>query len=86
MIQPQHYILFSKKSIKIALEKAGYKDVSVIPAYKVVSYNYLLYKIEKLNPNLFKIGQKLKHIIPRKLRNKLFNVNIGEFMVIARLG
>jgi len=84
MIQPtQHFILFSRKSIKIALEKAGYKDISIIPAYKIVSFDYLLYQIELLNPNLFKIGQKLKYIIPTKLRKKLFNINIGEFMVIA---
>jgi len=84
MIQPtQHFILFSKKSIKLALEKAGYKDISIMPAYKIVSFDYLLYQIELLNPNLFKIGQKLKHIIPAKLRKKLFNINIGEFMVIA---
>ena len=86
MIQPtQHFILFSKKSIKIALEKAGYKDISIMPAYKIVSYDYLLYQIELLNPNLFKLGQKLKSLISGKLRNKLFNVNIGEFMAIAHL-
>jgi 2-polyprenyl-3-methyl-5-hydroxy-6-metoxy-1,4-benzoquinol methylase len=85
VIQPmQHIVLFSKKAIKIALEKAGYSDIQITVARKVISYEYLLKQIEIHNPFLFKMGSGIKYLLPKKLRYKLFYINIGEFMVIAR--
>jgi SAM-dependent methyltransferase len=87
MLQPmQHTVLFSKRSLRIALAEAGFSHIRMSPARKVVDIDYLMSQIKDLNPVLFHGYSLLRRILPQRILKKRLAVNIGEIMVLARAG
>lgn len=87
MLQPfQHTILFSARSLRLALTRAGYEAIETLPASKVLTPDYLLDQIRIHNPLLSRLYEAVRPAIPEGLRNAPLAVNIGEVMAFARGG
>jgi len=85
MLQPmQHLTIFSQKSMELALEEAGFSEISFEPATKTISYEYLTEQLRVLTPALHRGMQMAGRLLPARTRRKYRHVNIGEFMVVAR--
>lgn len=86
MLQPmQHLTIFSRQSMRLALEEAGFSEISFEVASKTVSYEYLTEQVRPLTPTLHKGLRFLGRCLPSSTRSKYRNVNIGEFFVMARV-
>lgn len=86
MLQPlQHSILFSKKGLSSVLKETGFHELASVPAYKVLSFDYLSGQLKDLNPVLSKVMTMVSRAIPRSLSKKPIRINISEFMSISRL-
>lgn len=84
MLQPmQHLSLFSSEALRIALKKSGYEDISIGPAYKVLSCDYLIRQLPSLNPLLYKALTRATHFMPRRFIESWMGINIGEICAIA---
>lgn len=85
MLQPlQHTCLFSPASLRRALETAGYTDIEIMPARKVLTPEYLAGQIKGYNPLIASFYNVLSKVLPEKLRNMPISVNISEIMAFAR--
>lgn len=85
MLQPyQHTYLFSARSLVLALEKAGYHVIQVMPARKVLTPEYLAEQLRSLNPTISRLYNTVSPIIPKRLQNMPIELNIGESMAFAR--
>ncbi len=84
MLQPmQHTVLFSRKSLRTALEHTGFKEIHIITAYKTVTIDYLMQQINEYNPVFFRVYRMLNSLIPIVARESLLTVNIGEMLAIV---
>lgn len=84
-LQPlQHTFLFSKKSMRAALERVGLHVLSIQRAYKVLSADYLATQIEEHNPAVHRVYRVGSRLLPRSLAQRPFRVNIGEMFAVAR--
>ncbi len=80
----EHLFYFSPKSIRILLEKYGFKIEEVRKNYKVFTLDYLFRMAEFFYPTLFKLLLLIKPILPEKILMKEREVYIGEIFVVAR--
>lgn len=84
MYQPmQHTVLFSKRGLRLALTKAGFESISIGPAYKTLTADYLAGQVEMYVPAAVRAYRFAAAVIPHKVRNAPVNVNIGELMAFA---
>jgi len=87
MLQPmQHLTIFSRHSMRLALEEAGFVDISFERATKTISYDYLTDQLLALSPALHGTMRFVGRCLPSGMRKKYRQVNIGEFMVLAKPG
>ena len=85
MLQPyQHTVLFSRKSMGLALEAGGFEDLSFSSARKVLTPDYLMAQVEGYLPLLASTYRALTFALPARLRRTAIPVGIGEMMVFAR--
>lgn len=85
MLQPmQHTVLFSRRSIVALLERCGFGDVRVETTRKVLTMDYLADQLAVTNPALNRAYQALSGLVPSRLRQRPFGINIGEFVAYAR--
>jgi predicted TPR repeat methyltransferase len=85
MLQPmQHLTIFSRQAMRYALEEAGFSDISFDRATKTISYEYLTYQLRTLTPALHSGLRLAGRCLPARTRRKYRQINIGEFMVLAR--
>jgi 2-polyprenyl-3-methyl-5-hydroxy-6-metoxy-1,4-benzoquinol methylase len=85
MLQPmQHLTLFSRHSLRVALERAGFVDVHIETAHKVISWEYLVGQIRTLNPWLHAVLRHAARIVPTGTLRRYRAINIGEMLAIAR--
>ena len=85
MLQPlQHTFLFSRLSMRMALERAGFTLARIDRATKCLTPEYLASQIEGHNPRLWRLYRALSRVIPQRIRHRAVNVNIGEMLVLAR--
>jgi SAM-dependent methyltransferase len=85
MLQPlQHTFLFSRLSMRMALERAGFTLARIDRATKCLTPEYLASQIEGHNPRLWRLYRALSRVIPQTIRHRAVNVNIGEMLVLAR--
>ena len=85
MLQPsQHTVLFSRKSLRMALSKAGYTDIVLTAARKVLTPDYLAEQVGVHNPLLARAYATVAPAVPKVLRDMPIGVNIGETMAFAR--
>ncbi len=86
MLQPmQHTVLFSRKSLRIALDHAGFKDIHITTAYKTISMDYLIQQIREYNPLLFRVYAIADSLIPIRVGKSVLTINIGEMLAIASI-
>lgn len=79
----QHLRLFSRTSLSIALEKAGFRMQAMQPADKILSIDYLMRQIRIHNPTMFGAYKLLRAVLPKVLTSRHMAVNIGELFAIA---
>jgi 2-polyprenyl-3-methyl-5-hydroxy-6-metoxy-1,4-benzoquinol methylase len=86
MLQPmQHLTIFSRQAMRLALEDAGFSEISFEVATKTVSYEYLTEQVRPLTPTLHKGLRLVGRCLPARTKGKYRHINIGEFMVLAKL-
>jgi len=86
MFQPmQHTVLFSRRGLRLALTSAGYGDVSIGPATKTLTADYLAGQVSMYLPLAVRAYRAASKVIPPRVRSAPVNVNIGELMAFARV-
>jgi 2-polyprenyl-3-methyl-5-hydroxy-6-metoxy-1,4-benzoquinol methylase len=84
MLQPmQHLSIFSRRSLRTALEQSGFTDVRMGTAYKTLSAAYLVDQIRTLNPVLSKAMRACLSVVPSSAVTAYRQVNIGEIFAVA---
>lgn len=84
MLQPlQHTVLFSRRSLEDALRGVGFTSVSIVPARKVLTADYLAGQVGTLSPAVDQVYQLGSRVIPTAIRQRPVGVNIGELMAFA---
>ncbi|MBI1272485.1 MAG: methyltransferase domain-containing protein [Alphaproteobacteria bacterium] len=85
MLQPlQHTVLFSRKAMRDMLEKSGFKNIEISATYKYLTFEYLAVQLKETNRLMANIMGNILKIMPKKLAQHPFRINIGEFIVFAR--
>jgi len=86
MFQPlQHTVLFSRRGLRLSLSAAGYDDITVGPAHKTLTADYLAGQVQMYLPALVSGYRAASRVIPEAWRTRPVEVNIGELMAFARL-
>jgi 2-polyprenyl-3-methyl-5-hydroxy-6-metoxy-1,4-benzoquinol methylase len=86
MLQPmQHLTIFSRQAMRLALEEAGFANFSFERATKTITYQYLTDQLRTMTPALHRGLRVVGSCLPEVTRLKYRHINIGEFMVLARL-
>jgi 2-polyprenyl-3-methyl-5-hydroxy-6-metoxy-1,4-benzoquinol methylase len=84
MLQPmQHLSIFSRRSLRLALEQSGFTNIRIGVAYKTLSASYLVDQIRTLNPLLSNTLRACLKILPSSAVNSYRQVNIGEIFAVA---
>lgn len=84
-LQPnQHTFLFSRRSIQLALEQAGYQEIHVTGAVKVLTPEYLAEQLRIHTPLITNSYRAISRFLPERLRQLAVGVNISEMMAFAR--
>ncbi len=69
----EHVIYFSEKSIKFALKKAGFTNISTKKTYHVLSLEYILNRLRYYYPAFFEFLLRITNMTPlRKIPFKLY--------------
>ncbi len=72
----EHIMYFSEKSLKIALEIAGFKNIKTKKTYHVLSVEYVLNRLKYYSPFIFEGLLKLSKIL--KIKDIAFKAYTGE--------
>ncbi len=84
MLQPlQHTFLFSRRSMRLALERAGFTGASLQRATKRLTLDYLASQIEDHTPAIYRLYKAMSPVLPPTLRGWPMKINIGEMLVLA---
>ena len=84
MLQPmQHLSIFSKKALRQAFETLGLRLLTMEPAYKTITFTYLVGQLRTLNPTLYAALNKMTALAPRTVLERPRQVNIGEIFAVA---
>jgi 2-polyprenyl-3-methyl-5-hydroxy-6-metoxy-1,4-benzoquinol methylase len=85
MLQPmQHLTIFSRRALQIALVEAGFGQIVLAPAHKLLSFDYLISQVRTLNPGIHSVLRAATKVMPRHAMSKYRQLNIGELLVIAK--
>ena len=80
----QHTHLFSKNSLRRALDAAGFIDIAITRAHKVLTIDYLMGQVKIHNPMVYKFYHLILPLIPGTLHQKPISINIGEIFATGR--
>lgn len=72
----EHIMYFSQESLRLVLEKAGFKNVETRKTYNVLSIEYILNRLKYYSPFIFE--NLLKIIKKSKLKDFAFKAYTGE--------
>jgi len=72
----EHIMYFSQKSLRLILEKAGFKNIETRKTYNVLSIEYVLNRLKYYSPFIFE--NLLKIINGSKLKDFAFKAYTGE--------
>lgn len=85
MLQPcQHLYLFNRKNFNKIISDCNLKVIDTNAFKKSISIDYIFHQLIQTNKLLYRAYKTFSFIIPDKLKNKIFGVNIGEFYTIAK--
>jgi len=76
-----HIYYFDKQSIRLYLKKAGLELISLKKYHHIVSLNYLLYKLKKINSFLYFLALLTKKTILLN-KNIYITFGLGDFMEV----
>jgi 2-polyprenyl-3-methyl-5-hydroxy-6-metoxy-1,4-benzoquinol methylase len=86
MLQPmQHTVLFSSRSLSMALAQAGFTDITVEPAYKTLTADYLAGQVAMYLPAAVRLYRSASGVVPAAIRERPVSINIGELLAFARV-
>jgi 2-polyprenyl-3-methyl-5-hydroxy-6-metoxy-1,4-benzoquinol methylase len=86
MLQPlQHTVLFSRRSLLLALTRAGLVDVRITVARKTLTADYLAGQVEMYLPLPVRAYRAAARVLPPTVTNAPLSINIGELMAFARI-
>jgi 2-polyprenyl-3-methyl-5-hydroxy-6-metoxy-1,4-benzoquinol methylase len=86
MLQPlQHTVLFSRRSLTGVLREAGFSQISMTNAYKVLTADYLAGQVGALSPAIERAYNLATPVLPVALRRHPVSINIGEMMAFGRV-
>ena len=84
MLQPyQHTVLFSRRSLRQALEHAGFRNVEITTANKVLTLDYLVEQVRAYTPLAGRAYDLFAYLLPRRVRTRSLRLNIGETLAFA---
>lgn len=85
MLQPmQHTVLFSRESMKELLTTQGFTNIIIESTAKAITLEYIFDQISDFLPRISKLYNTFKKYIPDFILNKMFSINIGEFIVFCQ--
>ncbi len=79
----EHINIFSKKSLKIELEKLGFKNFKSKRHVKVMPFSYLFQILDTFGPDWKKFLTPLFLVLPEKFKNIPLPFYIGEYLYFA---
>jgi 2-polyprenyl-3-methyl-5-hydroxy-6-metoxy-1,4-benzoquinol methylase len=86
MLQPmQHTVLFSRRSLLLALTRAGLEDVRITVARKTLTADYLAGQVEMYLPLPVRAYRAAARVLPERITKAPVSINIGELMAFARV-
>lgn len=72
----EHIMYFSQRSLKLALEKSGFKNIETRKTYHVLSLEYILDRLKYYSPLIF---ENLSKVVSKtKFKNYSFRAYTGE--------
>jgi 2-polyprenyl-3-methyl-5-hydroxy-6-metoxy-1,4-benzoquinol methylase len=77
-----HIFYFTKRTIRIILQKTGFKPLRIKPHFQKLSLGYLVDRMEVHNKTLYKIGKKLVNSL--RINNLQITYWLGQTLVLAR--
>ncbi len=84
MLQPsQHTVLFSRRSLRLALSMAGYQSLDVSSASKALTTDCLARQVGIHNRRLAELYAMVSCVLPKRVRTFPVAFNIGEMMAFA---
>ena len=83
-VGPDHVHYFTPTTIRRLLDLAGYRDITVRPAYKPMTIDYAADQLQRLTPSLAPLARAALRVTPRPLRHFSWPVPLGEIVVTAR--
>jgi SAM-dependent methyltransferase len=81
---PDHVHYFTPPTIRRLLDLAGYRDVTVQPAYKPMTIDYATEQLERMTPPLAPFARFARWVTPRPVRGYPWPLPLGEIVVTAR--
>jgi len=72
----EHVVYFTQRTMRFALEKAGFKNIKTGKTYHVLSLEYIMNRLRYYSPNMFDI--MLKIVKKLHMGNILFKAFTGE--------
>ena len=81
---PDHVHYFTPTTIRRLLDLAGYRDVTVRPAYKPMTIDYAAEQLERMTPPLAPLARLARRVTPGLLRRHPWALPLGEIVVTAR--
>ena len=83
-IPEEHLHYFDHKIIRALMIKVGLEPVNVSRTFKPLTYDYGLTQFIEFNPLIYRVMKLASASLPRKLRQWIVPLDIGELKVIAR--
>lgn len=83
-IPEEHLHYFDHEIIRALMIKVGLEPVNVSRTFKPLTYDYGLTQFIEFNPLIYRVMKLASAILPRKLRQWIVPLYIGEMKVIAR--
>lgn len=83
-IPEEHLHYFDHEIIRALMIKVGLEPVVVSRTFKPLTYDYGLTQFIEFNPLIYRVMKLASVILPRKLRQWIVPLYIGEMKVIAR--
>lgn len=79
----EHIHLFSDKSMRMALEKCGFNNVTIRPHWKTLPVSYVYEMMSNFGPTLRSMLSPIYRVLPKAIREKSLPFYVGEMIITA---
>jgi 2-polyprenyl-3-methyl-5-hydroxy-6-metoxy-1,4-benzoquinol methylase len=80
----EHLFYFNRQSISFLCGKTGYAIMEISPAWKAMNFSYMKRQFEVYKHPLITPAINVLHTLLNPIKDKSFNILMGEMVVIAR--